>query len=91
MAYLLGIDIGTSGTKTLICDHAGKVIATAMAEHTVESPNPGWSEQSPVQWWDATCKATKAVTLPVTSQKQSTTRIKAREEEPRSATAKMPE
>ncbi|MAX24708.1 MAG: xylulokinase [Phycisphaeraceae bacterium] len=61
MAYLLGIDIGTSGTKTLICDHAGKVIATAMAEHTVESPNPGWSEQSPVQWWDATCKATKAV------------------------------
>ncbi|MFG0249501.1 MAG: xylulokinase [Phycisphaeraceae bacterium JB051] len=61
MAYLLGIDIGTSGTKTLICDHAGKVIATAMAEHTVESPKPGWSEQSPEQWWNATCKATKAV------------------------------
>ncbi len=61
MAYLLGIDIGTSGTKTLICDHAGKVIATAMAEHTIQSPNPGWSEQSPIQWWDATCKATKAV------------------------------
>ncbi len=61
MAYLLGIDIGTSGTKTLICDHAGKVIATAMSEHTIESPKPGWSEQSPTQWWDATCKATKAV------------------------------
>lgn len=61
MGYLLGIDIGTSGTKTLICDHQGKVIATAVAEHTIESPKPGWSEQSPLQWWDATCKATKLV------------------------------
>ena len=61
MAYLLGIDIGTSGTKTLICDHAGKVIATAVAEHTIESPQPGWSEQSPLQWWNATCKATKSL------------------------------
>ncbi len=35
MAYLLGIDIGTSGTKTLICDPIGKVLATAMAEHAI--------------------------------------------------------
>jgi xylulokinase len=61
MAYLLGIDIGTSGTKTLICDHTGKVLATAMAEHTIQSPKPGWSEQSPLEWWSATCKATKLV------------------------------
>lgn len=61
MAYLLGIDIGTSGTKTLLCDDSGSVIATAMAEHTLESPKPGYSEQSPKQWWDATCKATQAV------------------------------
>jgi xylulokinase len=61
MAYLLGIDIGTSGTKTLICDDHGKVIATAMAEHAISSPKPGWSEQDPLDWWDATCKATKAV------------------------------
>ena len=31
MPYLLGIDIGTSGTKTLICDENGTVLATAMA------------------------------------------------------------
>ncbi|MEX0655710.1 MAG: xylulokinase [Phycisphaeraceae bacterium] len=61
MAYLLGIDIGTSGTKTLICDHAGRVIATAMAEHDISSPKPGWSEQDPAQWWQATCDATQAV------------------------------
>src|SRR5689334_11761221 len=45
MGHLLGIDIGTSGTKTLICDEKGKVLATAMAEHAIYSPRPGWSEQ----------------------------------------------
>ena len=61
MAYLLGIDIGTSGTKTLICDEDGTVLATAMAEHSISSPKPGWSEQHPRQWWEATILATKAV------------------------------
>jgi xylulokinase len=61
MAHLLGIDIGTSGTKTLLCDEKGKVLATAMAEHAIFSPKPGWSEQHPEDWWQATIKATKAV------------------------------
>ncbi len=61
MPYLLGIDIGTSGTKTLVCDEQGSVIATAMAEHTSSSPKRGWSEQDPREWWAATIKATQAV------------------------------
>jgi len=61
MPQLLGVDIGTSGTKTLVCDGDGNVLATAMAEHDIASPKPGWSEQDPQQWWDAACKATKAV------------------------------
>jgi xylulokinase len=61
MPHLLGIDIGTSGTKTLICDEDGEVIATAMAEHAISSPKPGWSEQDPREWWAATMAATKAV------------------------------
>src|SRR2546423_8389307 len=61
MANLLGIDIGTSGTKTLICDEDGKVLATAVAEHPIYSPKPGWSEQDREDWWQATIKATKAV------------------------------
>src|SRR5829696_2662799 len=61
MPHLLGIDIGTSGTKTLICDEDGKVLATAMAEHPISSPKPGWSEQNPEDWWQATITATKAV------------------------------
>ncbi len=61
MPHLLGIDIGTSGTKTLICDEDGKVIATALAEHPISTPKPGWSEQNPSDWWDSTIAATKAV------------------------------
>ena len=61
MAHLLGIDIGTSGTKTLVCDEDGKVLATALAEHPISTPKPGWSEQNPADWWDSTVAATKAV------------------------------
>jgi xylulokinase len=60
MLLLLGIDIGTSGTKTLICDARGRVLATAMAEHPIASPRPGWSEQNPLDWWRAACVAAKA-------------------------------
>src|SRR5688500_7150887 len=61
MSYLLGIDIGTSGTKTLLCDYRGAVLATATSEHELFSPQPGWSEQDPRQWWSAACEATRAV------------------------------
>src|SRR5579864_5812952 len=61
MPHLLGIDVGTSGTKTLICDEKGVVLATAMAEHPIASPRPGWSEQDPEDWWSATGKAARAV------------------------------
>src|SRR5215210_1681498 len=61
MPHLLGIDIGTSGTKTLVCDEDGAVLATAMAEHPISTPQPGWSEQDPQNWWESACKATKAV------------------------------
>ncbi len=61
MPILLGIDIGTSGTKTLLCNDKGDVLATATHPHTVDSPQPGWSEQDPAQWWSATVEATHAV------------------------------
>ena len=61
MAYLLGIDIGTSGTKALVCDLKGRVLGTATAEHDIASPRPGWSEQETAWWWESVCKATRAV------------------------------
>ncbi|MHC4997060.1 MAG: xylulokinase, partial [Planctomycetota bacterium] len=61
MAYLLGIDIGTSGTKALVCDTKGKVLATATVEHGISAPHPGWSEQDPNEWWSTVIASTKAV------------------------------
>lgn len=60
MANFLGIDVGTSGTKALVMNAAGKVLATATAEHPIYSPRPGWSEQKPDEWWDSVVRATRA-------------------------------
>lgn len=57
MGVTLGIDIGTSGTKTLAIDGEGKILGSSSAEYPCEHPKPGWSEQDPELWWQAT-KAT---------------------------------
>jgi len=61
MGLLLGIDIGTSATKTLLCTPEGKVLATAGVEYPVYAPKPGWSEQEPDDWWKATVAGIAAV------------------------------
>ncbi len=58
---LLGIDIGTSGTKTILCDAEGKVIASKTVEYPLETPNPGWTQQNPADWWNATVETIRAV------------------------------
>jgi len=50
----LGIDVGTGGTRALIMDLQGHVVASASAEHQhFASPRPGWAEQDPRDWWQA--------------------------------------
>ena len=49
----LGIDIGTSAVKAVLLEMSGGIIATASAPLAVDSPQPGWSEQHPEQWWKA--------------------------------------
>ena len=58
---LLGLDIGTSGTKALLIDEDGRVLAGATAPHTVQRPRPGHSEQDAAKWVTAAGKATRAV------------------------------
>lgn len=50
----LGIDLGTSGVKAVICDERGGVAAQATAPLSVSRPQPLWSEQDPADWWSAT-------------------------------------
>lgn len=54
MAFLLGIDIGTSGTKTVLFDNKGNTVANALAEYPMYQPVIGWAEQDPEDWWKAT-------------------------------------
>ncbi|MCX6378400.1 MAG: FGGY family carbohydrate kinase, partial [Armatimonadetes bacterium] len=61
MSYLVGIDIGTSGTKTILIDETGRVLARAMAEYPLYSPKPLWSEQEPSDWRDATFATVRKV------------------------------
>lgn len=57
MTYYLGIDIGTTGTKTLLIDAAGNVLAEANATYPMDQPKPGWTQQDPEHWWQATVQS----------------------------------
>lgn len=62
MAYLLGIDIGTSGTKVIAIDESGKLAATAGAEYDLSTPKPLWAEQRAEDWWEAVCACCRQIT-----------------------------
>ena len=60
--YLIGIDIGTSGTKAVLFDTEGEVVASASAEYPMHQPANGLAEENPEDWWNAAAKTLKAVT-----------------------------
>jgi xylulokinase len=60
MAYFLGIDISTTGSKAIVIDEKGEIRTAASSPHTLQSPRPLWSEQDPGQWWEATCASIRA-------------------------------
>jgi len=61
MAYLLGIDVSTTGAKALLIDERGDVIASHTTEYPLSTPKPLWSEQDPADWWQGTCASIRAV------------------------------
>lgn len=61
MSHYLGIDIGTSGTKTLIINDKGKILAEATENYPCYFPKPLWSEQDPEDWWKATVTTVRQV------------------------------
>lgn len=58
---VLGIDIGTSGTKVIAVAENGSIVATATENYELLSKAVGWAEQYPEDWWNATVKATRIV------------------------------
>jgi xylulokinase len=52
-SLFLGVDVGTSGLKAVLLDEAGRTVDEATSGYDVRSPQPGWTEQDPEQWWTA--------------------------------------
>ena len=61
MKYLIGIDLGTSATKTVLFDEECKVVASASQEYPLYQPQNGWAEQDPLDWWNAAVSTSKEV------------------------------
>ena len=56
--WFLGMDVGTGGTRAVVVDDAGKLIAGASSEHEAfKTAHPGWAEQDPEDWWRAAQEA----------------------------------
>ncbi len=63
MNYLIGIDVGTSATKTVLFDEKGTVISSSSQEYPLYQPHNGWAEQKPEDWRDAVLKTLKEVVV----------------------------
>lgn len=63
MSYLIGIDLGTSGVKTVLFNENGKPVASSTVEYPLYQPNLGWAEQDPEEWWKGTCESINNVML----------------------------
>ncbi|MCH2126554.1 MAG: xylulokinase [Pirellulaceae bacterium] len=61
MSIFLGIDVGTSSTKTLAVHESGQILASAEAPYPLYHPRPLWSEQDPEDWWKGTVKTVRSV------------------------------
>ncbi|MDP2896943.1 MAG: xylulokinase [bacterium] len=61
MKTLLGIDIGTSSTKSVVLDLSGNLLAVSQKEYAIDSPKPGWAEQHPETWWGAVKETVRSV------------------------------
>ncbi len=62
MSYLMGIDVGTTGTRAVIVRPDGHVMGAATAPHQpIRMERPGWAEQDPEDWWQATVLGVRQV------------------------------
>ena len=61
MKYLLGIDLGTSGTKTVLFDQNGKAVCSSTEEYPMYTPQNGWAEQDPADWYNAAIATIRTV------------------------------
>ncbi len=57
--YILAHDLGTSGNKATLYDLEGKLAASLTAPYETQTPQNGFVEQDPGEWWKAVCGSGK--------------------------------
>jgi xylulokinase len=67
-AAVLGLDLGTSRVKALLCTTDGTVLGRGAAGYRVAAPRDGWAETDPEQWWQAARSAVRAALGPAPAQ-----------------------
>ena len=60
-AHVIGIDLGTTGARSVRIDAAGRIVASSTATFPLLTPKPGWTEQEPAAWWDAVVSTLREV------------------------------
>src|ERR1700755_887384 len=60
----LGIDVGTGGSRAVLIDRFGQIVAAKTVEHEpFASPQTGWAEQDPRDWWRASAESVRAALM----------------------------
>ncbi len=57
MTAIVGLDVGTTGVKAIAISPDGEILARAERGYPLSTPQPGWSEQDPEDWWRASQSA----------------------------------
>jgi len=60
-SLFLGLDVGTSGVKAVLVSPSGDVRASATTPLMLSTPHPGWAEQDPLDWWEASLASIRSV------------------------------
>ena len=60
--YVIGIDVGTTGTKSMLFAETGRIVAHAYADYPCQTPQTGRVEQNPEDWWRAVVRTVRAIT-----------------------------
>lgn len=61
MRHVIGVDVSTTATKAVLLDESGAILGVGASEYGLSVPQPLWSEQDPVSWWEGTVSAIRAV------------------------------
>ena len=59
--FLLAIDVGTSSIKTVLYDRGGRTVGFASRHYDYRTPQPGWAEANPGDWWNGLLEALKEI------------------------------